>query len=108
MTSFTPPAASSADNVTLPNDFSLVIIEGENSAQPSSNWSYLASFEAFGRVVCASVGWMILDDDNRQALAPNLGSINDERSAQVSGNIQIPTCCVINVTRLDEPRLTCA
>lgn len=84
----------------------LVLIEWEDSAQPIPGWSYLASFEAPGTVLCASVGWLIRDDDVK-ALAPNMGGINDERSVQVSGVIQIPARCVVRVTELSEPKLTC-
>lgn len=49
------------------------------------------------------VGWLIADGDDLKALTPNMGSINDERSLQVSGVIQIPTSCVLRVTRLEEP-----
>jgi hypothetical protein len=84
------------------------MIEWEDSAQPIPAWSYLASFDGAGTILCASVGWLIRDDDQVKALAPNLGALNDERSVQVSGVIQIPTRCVVSLTRLQEPSLTCA
>jgi len=80
------------------------MIEWEDSAQPISAWSYLSSFEPTGIVRCASVGWLIRDGDDMKALAPNMGAVNDERSLQVSGVIQIPTSCVLRVTRLSEPQ----
>ena len=83
----------------------LVLIEWEDSAQPIPGWMYISSFEPTGTIRCASVGWLIRDDAKVKALAPNMGG--NENSAQVSGVIQIPTRCVINVTRLREPRLTC-
>lgn len=100
------PAAIAADNVTRSTDCPLVMIEWEDSAQPIPAWSFLASFEAPGIILCASVGWMIRDDDDIKALAPNMGAINDENSVQVSGVIQIPTRCVRQITRLREPSLT--
>ena len=36
----------------------LVFVEWEDSAQPVSNWSYLADIEEASAVVCASVGWL--------------------------------------------------
>ncbi len=80
------------------------MIEWEDSAQPIPGWTYLSSFEALGIIRCASVGWLICDDEHVKALAPNMGG--DERSAQVSGVIQIPTRCVVRVTQLAEPALT--
>lgn len=84
------------------------MIEWEDSAQPIPSWSYLSSFEHPGTTLCASVGWLIRDDDQVKALAPNLGAINDKNSVQASGVIQIPTRCVVNLTRLREPPLVTA
>ena len=83
------------------------MIEWEDSAQPIPSWGLLADFEPTSTLKCASVGWLIQDDDQVKALAPNMGAVNDERSLQVSGVMQIPTSCVLRVTRLDEPDLTC-
>ena len=41
-------------------------------------------------------------DGKMKALAPNFGAIDDENSVQVSGVIQIPTRCVLNVTPIAE------
>lgn len=78
------------------------MIEWEDSAQPIPSWSYLTSFEAPGTIRCVSVGWMIRDDDQMKALAPNMGAIDDENSVQVSGVIQIPTRCVLHITAICE------
>jgi hypothetical protein len=83
------------------------MVEWEDSAQPIPGWGYLAQFEASGIILCASVGWLIRDDGKLMALAPNLGAVNDANSVQVSGVIQIPTRCVVKVTPLAEPALTC-
>jgi hypothetical protein len=85
----------------------LVLVEWEDSAQPIPSWGLLADFEPASTLKCASVGWLIQDDNQVKALAPNMGSVNDERSLQVSGVMQIPTSCVLRITRLKEPRLTC-
>lgn len=101
------PDASASDNVTRSTDCPLVMIEWEDSAQPIPAWAYLASFEAPGTVRCVSVGWLIHDDEAMKALAPNMGAINSESSLQVSGVIQIPTSCILQLTPLQEPGLTC-
>jgi hypothetical protein len=80
------------------------MIEWEDSAQPIASWAYLSSFEPTGTIRCASVGWLIHDDKHIKVLAPNMGG--NENSAQVSGMIQIPTRCVVRLTRLREPALT--
>jgi hypothetical protein len=85
---------------------SLVMVEWEDSAQPIPGWTYLSSFDPPGTIRCASVGWLIRDDDQMKALAPNMGALGDENSVQVSGVIQIPTRCVLRVTELKEPGLS--
>ena len=79
------------------------MIEWEDSAQPIPSWCYLADFEAPGTIRCVSVGWLVRDDKTMKVLAPNMGAIDDENSVQISGMIQIPTRCVLNTTRLNEP-----
>lgn len=98
------PAEASGVKAAATGSCPLVMIEWEDSAQPIPSWSYLSSFEPPGTVRCASVGWLIRDDGQMKALAPNMGSINDEHCLQVSGVIQIPTSCVLRVTKLPEPR----
>lgn len=83
------------------------MVEWEDSAQPIPSWGLLADFEPASTLKCASVGWLIQDDDQVKALAPNMGAVNDERSLQVSGVMHIPTSCVLRITRLQEPGLTC-
>jgi hypothetical protein len=82
------------------------MVEWEDSAQPIPGWSYLASFEAPGIIRCASVGWLVRDDEQMKALAPNMGGLDNENSVQVSGVIQIPTRCVRRITPLPEPSLS--
>lgn len=101
------PPASASDKVTRSTACPLVMIEWEDSTQPIPAWSYLASFDAPGIIRCASVGWLIRDDDQMKALAPNMGALDAESSLQVSGVIQIPASCVLRVTELAEPGLTC-
>jgi hypothetical protein len=100
------PAAMASAKVIRTNACPLVLVEWEDSAQPIPSWSYLASFDLPGTVRCASVGWLIRDDDQMKALAPNMGALGDENSVQVSGVIQIPARCIVQITRLEEPSLT--
>jgi hypothetical protein len=101
------PEASACASVSRTNACPLVMIEWEDSAQPIPSWSYLSSFDAPGTVRCVSVGWLIHENKQMKALAPNLGALDAENSVQVSGVIQIPARCVIKQTRLKEPSLTC-
>ena len=94
--------ARASDKVNRSKSCPLVMIEWEDSSQPIPSWSYLSSFLPTGTIRCVSVGWLIRDDGQMIALAPNMGAIDDENSVQVSGVIQIPTRCVIYVTPLGE------
>jgi hypothetical protein len=45
---------------------------------------------------------MIHDDHQMKAIAPNMGAVDSECSLQVSGVIQIPTSCILHITKLAE------
>lgn len=80
----------------------LVLIEWEDSRQPSSAWKHLAGHPVWDAVKCASVGWLVHDDDQKKVLAPNMGDIDDASNMQLSGEIVIPTSCVLSINRLAE------
>lgn len=80
----------------------LVMIEWEDSAQPTSSWRYLASFAPTGVIRCMSVGWLIHDDEQQKVLSPNMGAIDDGGNLQISGVIQIPSRCVLHITPIGE------
>ena len=80
----------------------LVLIEWEDSLQPTSHWQLISDLDESGTVKCASVGWLVRDGAGVKSLAPNLGHVNED-SVQASGVIQIPTRCIIKMTTLDEP-----
>ena len=84
------------------HDCPLVLIEWQDSAQPTSSWRFLQSFQPEPAVRCVSVGWLIHDGEVK-ALAQNFGNLDDESSAQVSGVIHIPARCITQITMLDEP-----
>ena len=88
------------------NRCQLVMIEWEDSAQPTPGWDYLTNFVKPDAVRCVSVGWLIHDGDDVKALAPNMGGVESEANVQVSGIIRIPARCIVRIERLKEPRLT--
>ena len=83
----------------------LVMIEWEDSAQPSPSWAFLANTKPSRAVRCVSVGWLIENGKKVKALAPNMGDLG-ESDVQVSGVIRIPARSVVKVTRLKEPKIT--
>ena len=85
----------------------LVIIEWEDSRQPNGAWKHLAEAQQWAPVKCASVGWLVADDAQKKVLAPNMGDIDDASNIQLSGEIVIPTSCVLSVTRLTELTSSC-
>ena len=83
----------------------LVMIEWEDSAQPSPNWRHLQDAGTPTPIVCRSVGWLIVDTARVKVIAPNMGAIDDPTSIQMSGTITIPTRCVRRTVRLKEPKI---
>jgi len=55
-------------------------------------------------VKCASVGWLVQDDDQVKTLAPNMGEIGEPNSLQISGLIRIPARAATRVVRLRETK----
>jgi len=88
--------------MTRHNTRPLVLIEWEDSAQPTAAWGYLRDLPDFTVVKCASVGWLVGDGKKVKALAPNMGAIDDEQQIQASGIIRIPARAVTKVVRLKE------
>ena len=80
----------------------LVLIEWEDRRQPNSAWKHLAEHPVWDAVKCGSVGWLVHDDDQKKVLAPNMGDIDDASNMQLSGEIVIPTSCILSVKRLTE------
>lgn len=84
-------------------DCPLVMIEWEDSLQPVGAWTHLAGYKPAPMMRISSVGWLIHDGEDTKSLAPNIGGLEDECSAQVTGVIQIPARCVVSVQKLKEP-----
>jgi hypothetical protein len=80
----------------------LVLIEWEDSRQPTGAWSRLSGFKPADICRCASVGWLIYDGRDRKVLAPNMGDIGDEHNAQMSGTINIPASCITRIKAVRE------
>ena len=91
-----------------PSACPLVQIEWLDSSQPIASWKFLADYRdnPVRPLKCVSVGWMIRDDDALKVLVANFGGVENEldpeRTLQACGVIQIPTCCVVSISTLDE------
>lgn len=80
----------------------LVLIEWIDSRRPDADWKHLSSAFEWSAVKCVSVGWLVADDDQKKVLAPNMGDIDDASNMQLSGEIIIPTSCIVKMARLVE------
>lgn len=80
----------------------LVLVEWLDSRRPDPTWQHLTDLDQQGICKCASVGWLIRDDETLKILAPNMGDIDDVRNVQVSGCISIPTQSVTAIKLLKE------
>ncbi len=81
------------------------MVEWEDSAQPVPAWKHLTHIDTPSIVKCVSVGWLIVDNKNSKAIAPNMGCVDDAENLQISGMITIPARAITKITRLQEPRL---
>jgi hypothetical protein len=79
-----------------------VLIEWVDSTQPVSSWKYLSDAPDLEIVECASVGWVIQENESVLMLAPNLGDYKSGDGAQGSGFIRIPKASITRQTQLEE------
>lgn len=84
------------------NSCQLVLIEWLDSARPVPEWKHLSDYKDSGPVKCTSVGWLLYDTQEKKVLAPNMGDIESELNIQACGVIQIPTCSITRIVKLEE------
>ena len=80
----------------------LVLVEWEDSRQPSSQWQYISSLDMPTVCRCVSVGFLLHEEDGIKVLAANMGDIDSEDDMQVTGVIAIPECSIKLVRELSE------
>ena len=86
----------------MKRDCPLVIIRWEDSAQPIPAWRHLSQLPETRAIECATVGWLLKDDDDIKVLCQSVGDLDNAHNAQASGIMTIPTRCVISIERLTE------
>jgi len=81
----------------LGNVEKLELVEWLDSRQPTAGWSWLSDMK---QTVCrcVSVGYVVQDDQDVLALAPNMADAEGE--AQAMGVITIPRIAVLRRTKL--------
>ena len=83
-------------------DCPLVIIRWQDSAQPISAWRHLSQLPVTRAIECATVGWLLKDDDDVKVVCQSIGDLDSPQNAQASGIMTIPARCVISIERLTE------
>jgi hypothetical protein len=80
----------------------LVIIRWLDSAQPLPSWQYLSSLPQTRAIECATVGWLLRDDDDLKVICQSVGDLGSPQNAQASGIMTIPARCIVSIERLIE------
>ena len=86
-------------------DCPLVIIRWQDSAQPLPSWQYLAALPKTRAIECATVGWLLKDDDDVKVICQSVGDLDNPKNAQASGIMTIPARCVLSIEKLTEEEL---
>src|ERR1700730_13408373 len=86
----------------MPQDCPLVIIRWLDSAQPLPSWQYLSALPRTRPIECATVGWLLKDDDDMKVICQSVGDLGNPKNAQASGIMTIPACCVLSIEKLTE------
>jgi hypothetical protein len=80
----------------------LVLIRWLDSAQPLPAWRHLSDLPRTRPIECATVGWLLQDDDEVKVVCQSVGDLKNPKNAQASGIMTIPARCVVSVERLTE------
>ena len=83
-------------------DCPLVIIRWQDSAQPLPSWQYLSALPRTQPIECATVGWLLKDDDDIKVICQSVGDLDNPKNAQASGIMTIPARCVLSIEKLTE------
>ena len=83
-------------------DCPLVIIRWQDSAQPLPSWQYLSALPRTRPIECATVGWLLKDDDDIKVVCQSVGDLDNPTNAQASGIMTIPARCVLSIEKLTE------
>ena len=83
-------------------DCPLVIIRWQDSAQPLPSWQYLSALPRTRPIECATVGWLLQDDDDIKVICQSVGDLENPKNAQASGIMTIPARCVLSIEKLTE------
>ena len=78
----------------MSNNDNPILVEWIDSGQPIAAWMFLDNMPRMEVIECVSVGWLVAETDEVLMLAPNLGDVETEGSAQGSGFIRIPKVAV--------------
>lgn len=86
----------------MKSDCPLVIIRWEDSAQPLAAWQHLSKLKPAEPIECATVGWLVRDDESAKVVCQSIGGLGNPANAQASGIMTIPTRCVLSIENLSE------
>jgi tRNA U34 5-methylaminomethyl-2-thiouridine-forming methyltransferase MnmC len=81
------------------NPYPCVLVEWEDSAQPSSAWSWVDELSDSVPVLCQTVGFLVKETERCLVLALSIGDATSERP-QANGVMQIPRSAVVHLTSL--------
>ena len=84
----------------------LVIIRWHDSGQPLPSWQYLSALPQTRVIECATVGWLLKDDEEIKVICQSVGDLASPQNAQASGIMTIPARCVLSIERLIEEEVT--
>ena len=82
-----------------PSPHRLVAVEWEDSQRPLAPWVWLDEYTLPEVVRCVSVGFLVAENEQALAVAPNLGDVDHGRP-QGCGIIRIPRSAVRKIVEL--------
>jgi len=80
----------------------LVLIEWVDSFGCSSNWQELSKDCQPKPIVCKSVGWLFIDNEDCKVIVPHIANVSDDVLQQGCGDMTIPTKSIIRIVDIVE------
>jgi hypothetical protein len=74
----------------------LALVYWSDSAQASGAWRHMEDLPEPEAIDCASVGWIVKEDDEVLMIAQSMGDIGTDNT-QCAGIKQIPKCCITEI-----------
>ena len=88
-----------AKGVDVQTTYPLILVEWEDSAQPTSGWQWLDEIGDSQPITCRTAGYLVAENEKGLTIALSIGDMTSQRP-QVNGATRIPRRAIVSITSL--------